>query len=103
MNNRLAQVAALFGTDHHVPEFPRPLGGPWAIDREREHVGGAIHPSVLAIEIADSLRVHYLHREVTVLDASCFERRRNRLAQLRWDIGEIDVQSSCGSRSANSP
>src|SRR5882672_7089948 len=100
MNNRLTQVAALLRTDHHVPELPRPLGGPWAIDREGEHVGGAIDPSVLAVEVADSLRVHYLHREVTVLDPSRLERRRDRIAQLRWDIGKIDVQSSCGSRSA---
>ena len=103
MNNRLAQVAAFLRTDHHVAELPWPLRGPWAIDREREHVGGAIHPSVLTIEVADSLRVNYLHRKVTVLDPGRFERRRDHLAQLRWDIGEIDAQSSCGSRSANSP
>jgi hypothetical protein len=55
---------------------------------------------VVAIELADALRVHQLDRQVTVLDARGGERGERRLAQL---LGGLDVdQVACWRRGARS-
>ena len=94
MDGGLGHVGAVLGADRDVAELARAGGRAGAVDREGEHVGRRVLAAVLAVELADPLGVDELDREVAVVDAGRGERRRDRLAQLRGHVGEVDRQSA---------
>jgi hypothetical protein len=70
---------------------------------------------MLAIEVANAVRIGDLHREMTVVDTRDLQSDRNRVPQLNRNVGQLEAQlsrslapaSAAGGwsalRSANSP
>ena len=96
----------MLGADRDVAELARAGDRAGAVDREGEHVGRRVLAAVLAVELLDPLGVDQLDREVAVGDPGGVERRRDRLAQLRGNVGEVEAQERgvgpCSVRAARS-
>ena len=82
VDDRLAQVLGARRADDDIPELPRTERLRILVHTEGEHVGGAVDPAVLAIELADPVLVHELDRDVAVLDPRRGERQRTELLDL---------------------
>jgi hypothetical protein len=50
---------------------------------------------VLAVERADGVRVHQLHRQVAVLDPGRGQRREGRPAELLRSVDEVQLDQGC--------
>jgi hypothetical protein len=74
VHDRFGEVASVLGADHDVAELARPGGKPALVDRKRQHVGGTVDPAVLAVELADPIRVDERDGEVPLLDSGRSER-----------------------------
>ena len=102
----LGHVAAVLGADRDVAELARAGDRAGAVDREGEHVGRLVLAAVLAVELADPLRVDDLDRQVAVLHPGRRERRLDRPAQLLRDVAEVEAQDlgvgPCSDRAARS-
>ena len=91
MDHGLDQILRVLRADHHVAEFARSSGPAALVNREGEHVGGAIEVAVLAIQRPDGVGVHQLHRQVAVLDPGGRERGQGRSAELLRGVYEVQV------------
>jgi hypothetical protein len=98
VDDRFAQVAALLGADHHVPQLTRPSRRFGAVDREGQDVGGLVETAMLAIQLPDPVRVGNLDSEMALLHIRDLESRGDRIAQLRRHIGEIEGQLGSSTR-----
>jgi hypothetical protein len=53
VHDGLVEILGVLRADHHVTELARSGGRTALVDREGQHVGGAVAPAVLAVELAD--------------------------------------------------
>ena len=96
VDRRLGDVGAPRRVDRDVAELARAGHGSEFVDREGEDVGRFVLAPVLAVELADPLGVDDLDREVAVVDPGGRQRRRDRVAQIRGDVGEVEAQGRFG-------
>ena len=91
MDGRLGEVVGVLGADDDVAELARAGRRAGAVDREREHVGGLVAAAVVAVELADPLRVDELDREVAVVDPGRARAPPRPRRAARRDVGEVEL------------
>jgi hypothetical protein len=91
VHHGLAQVVAVLGTDHDVPQLSRAQRRSGFIDGEGEHVCGLVACSVLAVEPADAPGVDERNGQVALLDAGRCRGGKRGCAQLGRRVDEIEL------------
>jgi hypothetical protein len=74
VDDRLGQVLRVLGADHDVAELARTERLARLVDRERQHVGGAVDAAMLAVEALDLAGVDERYGQVPVGYAGRLER-----------------------------
>ena len=104
VHHRLGHVLGVLGADHHVAELARAGHRAGAVDRERQHVGGAVAPAVLAVQRADPLLADERDGEMPVAHAGGRQRRpaalRNTGSSPSW-ISISTLRPACAARRAS--
>ena len=104
MDRGLGDVGAVLGADRDVAELARAGDRLEFVDREGEDVGRRVLAAVLAVQLADPLRVDDLDREVPFVDPGGRQRGGDGAAQLGGNVGQVDGhERGVGPCSARAP
>ena len=104
VDDGLAQITRVLGTDHHVSQLARANGEARLVDGKGQHVRGRVASPVAAIELRDAFGVDEGDRQMAVVDSSGRqggERDRAQVGGRAYEI-ELDYQTCrrIGGRSA---
>jgi hypothetical protein len=91
VDNGLAQIVGVLGTDHHIAQLARTHGGARLVDRKGQHVRGSVACPVAAVELANASLVDEGDRQVPVLDPRRCQRGERGIAQLGRSVDEIEL------------
>jgi hypothetical protein len=89
----LDEVLGVLGADDDIAQLAGTGGRTGFIDRKREHVGGSVASSVLAVELAYAPGVDERHCHVPLPDAGRVEGGQRRHAQLARSVDEIELEN----------
>jgi hypothetical protein len=91
VDDGLAQILCVLGTDHDISQLSRADGRARFVDGEGEHVGGLVACSVAAVEIADALPVDKGDRQMPLAHPGGGEGGEGGLSQLGRSVDEIEL------------
>ena len=104
VDDGLAQITRLLGTDHHVSQLPRANGRARLVDGKGQHVRGRVASPVAAVQLGDAFGVDEGDRQMAVVYSRGRQGGERDAAQLGGRVDEIELDyQTCrriGGRSA---
>jgi hypothetical protein len=91
MDNGLAQIVGVLGTDHHIAQLAWAHGGARLVDRKGQHVSRSVACPVAAVELANAPLVDEGDRQMPLPDARRGERGERWIAQRGRSVDEIEL------------
>ena len=91
VDDGLAQVTRVLGTDHHVSQLARANGGARLVDGKGQHVRGRVASPVAPIELRDAFGVDQRDRQMAVLDSRGRQGGERDGAQLGGRVDQIEL------------